>query len=96
MDEVENLAQSDIPIILVGNKLDLDDKRQVPYELAKTFAEEKKIQFLECSAFSAENVDEIFIELSNLMLQKNAPRVYQTPQQTPPITATFQRNGSCC
>lgn len=37
-------------IFLIGNKADLEDQRDVPYEEAKAFAEENGLTFLECSA----------------------------------------------
>lgn len=43
--------------LLVGNKSDLEAKRQVDYEEAKAFAEERGIQFLETSAKNATNVE---------------------------------------
>ena len=38
------------PIILVGNKSDLEHERSVPIETGKRFAEENKMEFFETSA----------------------------------------------
>jgi len=53
----------DFPIILVGNKKDLVDERQVPESEGKAFAEKYDIPFVETSAKSNENITEAFFGL---------------------------------
>lgn len=45
---------------LVGNKCDMEDKRQVSQEVAKSFAEKKELFFIESSAKNDDNVEKIF------------------------------------
>ena len=45
-------------ICLVGNKLDLEDKRQVSYEEGKNFADENDLLFFETSARDGNNIKE--------------------------------------
>ena len=47
-------------VILIGNKKDLEDKRQVTYEEGESFAKENGLMFLETSAKTAYNVVEAF------------------------------------
>jgi len=47
-------------IMLVGNKSDLDHRREVSMEEAKSFAEKEKLLFIETSALDATNVEECF------------------------------------
>lgn len=47
-------------MILIGNKKDLEDKRQVSYEEGEAFAKENGLMFLETSAKTAYNVVEAF------------------------------------
>ena len=47
-------------MILIGNKKDLEDKRQVSYEEGEAFAKENGLMFLETSAKTAYNVVESF------------------------------------
>ena len=57
-------------ICLVGNKLDLEDKRQVSYEEGKNFADENDLLFFETSAKDGNNIKEIFMESANLLVDK--------------------------
>jgi small GTP-binding protein len=50
----------EFPMILVGNKCDLEKHREVPKEKGETLAKQWEIPFLESSAKSKINVDEIF------------------------------------
>ena len=57
-------------IIIVGNKCDLDDKRQVSYEEGKKFASENGTSFIETSARQKINIIEAFSETSKMVLAK--------------------------
>ncbi|MHA1268318.1 MAG: Rab family GTPase [Candidatus Helarchaeota archaeon] len=57
-----------IPIILIGNKIDLYDQREVETSEGKKLADELKIEFLETSAKTRENVDLAFRNLGEKML----------------------------
>mmetsp|Transcript_16891 Transcript_16891/g.47623 ORF Transcript_16891/g.47623 Transcript_16891/m.47623 type:complete len:193 (+) Transcript_16891:104-682(+) len=50
----------EFPMILVGNKCDLDKHREVPKEKGENLAKQWRIPFLESSAKARINVDEIF------------------------------------
>ena len=60
MSEVDKHAQENISRILVGNKKDLEDQRQVPYQEAKELADHFNVRFLETSAKESVNVEEAF------------------------------------
>ena len=47
-------------ILLIGNKLDLDDKREVPRTEAESFAQMHQMIYWETSAKEGSNVDEVF------------------------------------
>lgn len=57
-------------MILVGNKSDLNDERQVSYEEAAKFAEENNLLFLECSAMNGENVEVAFLSTAKKIHEK--------------------------
>lgn len=52
-------SDESIPFILVGNKCDLTDKRQVTQEQAQALAAEWKVPYVETSAKTRENVDKV-------------------------------------
>jgi len=53
-------VEEEYPMIMVGNKCDLDNERLVSTEEAKELAQKWKIQFFEASAKSRINVEESF------------------------------------
>jgi len=61
------LSTSQIPIMLVGNKLDLEDERQVTTEMGRNLAAKFSCGFLEASAKTNTNVKEIFFELVRMI-----------------------------
>ncbi|TFF99620.1 MAG: GTP-binding protein [Promethearchaeota archaeon] len=61
----------DIPLIMVGGKLDLNLKRTVSTDLAIELARKNNIDdVIECSSKNGENVEEIFIKISQMMIDK--------------------------
>jgi len=52
-----------IPIILCGNKSDFINKRQVTFEHGSLLAEKLKCKFIECSAKTGQNIDELWFTL---------------------------------
>lgn len=52
-----------IPMILVGNKADLDHQREVPSSEGASLAQVWGCPFLETSAKNTQNVNEVFIEI---------------------------------
>jgi len=61
-----------IPLIMVGGKLDLDFKRTVQREEAFGLARKNKFDnFIECSSKTGENVEELFIKISQMMMDKS-------------------------
>ncbi|KAG5213899.1 hypothetical protein JEQ12_009685 [Ovis aries] len=52
-----------IPLLVVGNKSDLEERRQVLVEEARAKAEEWGVQYVETSAKTRANVDKVFFDL---------------------------------
>jgi GTPase SAR1 family protein len=57
LSEVHTYGPSNIRCVLVGNKTDLEGKRQVTQEEASRFAKENGLMFYECSAKSGIGVE---------------------------------------
>ncbi|KAM9439273.1 v-ral simian leukemia viral oncogene homolog Ab (ras related) [Clarias gariepinus] len=52
-----------VPFLLVGNKSDLEDRRQVGAEEAKARADQWGVSYVETSAKTRANVDKVFFDL---------------------------------
>lgn len=62
--ELQRQANPDIVIALAGNKADLADKRVIDNEEASSYAEENNLLFMETSAKTSLNVNEIFHQIA--------------------------------
>ncbi|KAH3763459.1 GTP-binding protein RAB4 [Pelomyxa schiedti] len=67
--DAKSLANKDIATVLVGNKTDLSD-RQVQFLEASRFGQENNMMYIESSAFSGENVEEVFLKCARTILSK--------------------------
>lgn len=65
-----NNETGEVPILLVGGKLDLEDIREISEESGLEIAERNGFfAFIECSSKSGKNVDEIFSNLAQEILR---------------------------
>ncbi|KAI6188080.1 Ras-related protein Rab-30 [Aphelenchoides besseyi] len=65
LSEIEQYANRKVLKILVGNKVDKDEEREVPERIGKSFADANGFDyFLETSALDATNVDTLFQEVA--------------------------------
>ncbi|XP_010315724.1 ras-related protein RHN1 isoform X1 [Solanum lycopersicum] len=95
---VQELQKQGNPIMvmaLAGNKADLEDKRKVTAEEAHLYAEENGLFFMETSAKTAVNVNDIFYEIA-----KRLPRAQPAQNQAGMVLvdrrAEGSRTSSCC
>ncbi|TFG15189.1 MAG: GTP-binding protein [Promethearchaeota archaeon] len=74
------IDKPDLPIVIVGNKSDLEEKRIIPYQEGVTLASElasqgvSKISYIETSALTGENVNDAFTLISYFYIQKSKER----------------------
>ena len=102
LKELRLYSSPDIKIILIGNKSDLEDKREVTYEEGAKYLEDDRIMsFYETSAKTGDNVKKLFEEIG-IELYKD----YKTykPDETLKSNSTilsssrsdFNQAKSCC
>ena len=60
MTECKDSCSKDIQIVIVGNKSDLEQKREVSQEEGRAFSEENNVAFFETSALNGEGINEVF------------------------------------
>lgn len=110
--ELRDHADSNIVIMLVGNKSDLRHLRAVPTEEAKIFSERNGLSFIETSALDSTNVEaafqnilsEIYKIVSQKQMQDGAGEAdrhapsnnVQTIHVAPTSDAAEHKQGSCC
>ena len=93
--ELKNNAPDDILIVLVGNKFDLDLNRIVKQSIASKYAEDNGLIYLETSAKSAYNVDEIFFTIAHRLPKAQEKRLNgSTVNLNQEETNTYQKK--CC
>jgi Ras-related protein Rab-11A len=108
LKELRDHADSNIVIMLVGNKSDLKHLRAVPTEEAKAFSTENGLSFIETSALDASNVEsafqtilsDIYRIVSSKSLAQDAdpikPPTGDTLTVSPSVDASASQGGKCC
>ncbi|XP_023300824.2 ras-related protein Rab-21 [Lucilia cuprina] len=67
--ELKRMLGSEIILAIAGNKIDLEEHRTVMEEDALSYAESVGAHYFETSAKTNDNVEEVFVELTRLMVQ---------------------------
>lgn len=70
LEDARQHSNSNMVIMLIGNKSDLDSKREVRKEEGEGFAREHGLVFMETSAKTAANVEEAFINTAEEIYDK--------------------------
>ena len=92
-------SSEDVSLILVGNKLDLETKRQVDVEVAEEFARKENMPYREITSMNQDSVDEIVMEILNTMdRQKNDILLFRAASATtlPPPLPAKEEKEQCC
>ena len=70
IDDCKSYTNKNTDMILIGNKSDLNESRQVSLEEGKNLADENFMQFYETSALTGENVETVFFEECKIIAKK--------------------------
>ncbi|KAL5768857.1 hypothetical protein ACOSP7_015403 [Xanthoceras sorbifolium] len=94
VQELQRQGNPNLIMFLVANKVDLEDKREVGNEDGEQYAKENGLSFLETSAKTAQNVNELFYEIAKRLAKANPSR--QTGMKLHPGRQEGGRRGFCC
>jgi len=70
LEDARQHSSSNMVIMLIGNKCDLESRREVKKEEGEAFAREHGMIFMEASAKTAQNVEEAFINTAKEIYDK--------------------------
>ncbi|XP_077049746.1 EF-hand calcium-binding domain-containing protein 4B [Siphateles boraxobius] len=92
LTSVQEGAGEDIPIMLLGNKTDLDGQRVIPLEMGEKLAKDFQFIFYECSAFSSHNVTESMIHMARVLKEQED----REKEKTVSLVDSAAKKKSCC
>merc|ERR1712217_260222 len=81
IEDVRSERGSDVIIVLVGNKTDLSDRRQVSTEEGEEKAKENGVMFFETSAKAGNNIKALFRQLAQALPGQDEAAAGDAPQQ---------------
>ena len=101
--EIEKNASENVLKILIGNKNDLEDERDITPDEGKAFANRNGMQFIETSAKMNTNVNEAFETLGKLMIEFSSSQkqaISQDKKDKKTLSASSGKNlntkRGCC
>ena len=99
LGEVERNATPQVLKILIGNKCDLDEQRQITVDEGEAFAARNGMKFIETSAKNNTNVNEAFEALAKIMVESsNKKNVIKVEKKTIKVDkgADLNAKKKCC
>ena len=103
IQEIDRHAGDSCCKLLIGNKADLSSQRVVSFAQGKEFADSMGLEFLECSAKNAQNVEQSFVSLTvqikaRMMSQPKGPVAIQPLPKQPPLSFKGKqvKSTNCC
>ena len=83
-------------LMVVGNKIDLSDKRKVPIEECECFADTIGATYMECSAKSGQGIEDIFTEAGNILLNEREKIKLCKESETNTVINSEKKESPCC
>nr|XP_004610661.1 unnamed protein product [Sorex araneus] len=91
LSTVEEAVGDHLPVLLLGNKIDIEKEREVPRGLGEQLAKENNLIFYECSAYSGHNTKESLMHLARILKEQEDSVKEDTVQVSQPA-----KKKSCC
>ena len=82
LEDVHNQSPKTVLIVLIGNKIDLEDKRVISFDEGKELALKNGIIFMETSAKTGEGVNEVFNYTAQEIEKKMKENYYNLKSET--------------
>ena len=92
----EKKSRSNIPLILIGNKYDLEKERKISKEEGEKLASRYNMKFFECSAKTGYNVNEAFQCLTDQVVETYKEEFIKGDQKTKIVSGKKKRNKCEC
>ena len=99
LSQIEEYANKNVLKILIGNKKDLEEERQVPTDKGQAFANSYGMQFIETSAKEDTNINEAFEILAKAMIKCNTEnKIGQEKTETKKLNSgkDLKTKKKCC
>lgn len=94
LEEARQHSQSNMVIMLIGNKNDLEHRRAVSFEEGKAFANANGLIFMETSAKTAFNVETAFINTAEKIHENITTGVIDVSNESHGIKVGMAASGS--
>jgi len=97
--QIQEHSTGNVQILLVGNKSDLSDNRQVTYEDAEKLANKLGVSVFEASAKDGTNVDQAFYHIANQAIRNTVPTVIRLKKEVKledRSQGTKEKSSGCC
>lgn len=94
MQEIQRYAAATVVKMLVGNKIDLAERRVIGTSTAKEYADGLSIPFLETSAKTGHEVENAFQKLTEEVLKQQSGG-WNAPRSDPIIRQKPEKRGRC-
>ncbi|KAH0788996.1 small GTP-binding protein [Histomonas meleagridis] len=88
-------APVQMKLLMVGNKIDLEDERVIPIEKAKLYAEQHNAIYMETSAKTGDGIDEMFRYIAENCVEQNKIREFREQIPEKPISNQTTKEGCC-
>ena len=99
INEITNQAMPPLVVALVGNKQDLDNQREVEYKSAFKYAAERNVLYMETSAKTNTNVDQLFETVAEKLVEECVRRKNESDSRKRlrlNSAMTVDRTTMCC